>query len=78
MYSAAREGRDPLSATQDTAITAHLLSGRFSNVANPISTLEQIVAQIKKQKTRARLESLDTDSQRDRLREVLSTRKQVD
>jgi len=89
MYSAAREGRSLVSATQDPTIAKHVLSGDRGEIANPEDHLRSLASRLGHRQTRNQLEELqrqaeaaarrgDAALQRQLVRQIIELRKQVD
>jgi DNA primase len=83
MYSAAREGQSALSAAPaDPEIARHVLAGTFADTDDPAHTLVGMVEHLRRVRVKTRLlssrPSLDQDAERERLRDIITSRKQVD
>ncbi len=94
MYSAARAGEAPLSALPEDAagdIAERVLAGDYANLADPQQTLREAVGNIRGIRRRAELRRrnaeqareadrrvADRHRERELLREILATRRQVD
>ncbi len=89
MYTAAKEGLPMLSVTDDATIAKALMAGSFSDVSSPKHCFEEAVGTLRKVHLKAKLSSLqvqaeeagrrgDKDVERELIREIMVTRKQVD
>jgi DNA primase len=89
MYTAAKEGQPMLSVTGDANIARALLSGAFSNVSSPKHCFDEAVGTLRSVHLKEKLRLLqvqaeeagrrgDTELERELIREIMVTRKQVD
>jgi DNA primase len=92
MYSAAREGQSVLDAIPAQAspfIAEHVLAGAYADVQDPVHCLEEAVSRLRATRRRGHLEDLqrralearrrgDVALERQLVREIMSTRRQVD
>jgi DNA primase len=92
MYCAARQGTALIAAIPEDVspvIAQHVLSGAFASVKDPHHSLVETIASLRRLRNRARLAELqrraevakrrgDAELERELVREILSTRRQVD
>jgi len=84
MYSALQQGSPVLGVSgADRSIVEHLLAGSFAQVENPAQTLEGMIKHLERVRQRAKLhhapdDQQDLEQERKRLREIVTTRRQID